>query len=380
MASKVTKRVGRRGVSYQVMVELPRDPITGKRRQKLLTARTEKEADLLAAQMLVSIANGGFAEADAKKLTVSEYLSGWLTYVEQTLRPSSFRRYSDVMQRHVIPIIGRVNLAKLTPLQVQNLYNDRLTKGKLSPTSVALIHNILHRALKQAVRWGLLTRNVTEAVEPPREVTPEYITWSESQVVAFLAVADADELGALWRLALLTGMRRGEVLGLRWEDVDLGRAVLAVKRTLSRGKGGTYTYGTPKTAHGRRSIALPRSVVDSLKSQRLKQVESRWEAGLAKKDDDLVFATVLGEPLHPNSVDYRFKRLIKQAGVPEIRFHDMRHTCATLMLANNVHPKIVQERLGHADVSMTLNRYSHVTMDMQRDAADQLDALVNGKL
>jgi integrase len=373
MKGQIKKRIGTRGVSWQIVVELPPDPMTGKRRQKFLTAPTKRGVEDLATELLASMSSGTFGEADAKKLTVGEYLTRWLASIEANVRPSSLRRYTEVVQKHITPIIGRVRLAKLTPLQVQNLYADRLTNGKLSPTTVALVHNVLHRALKQAVRWGLLTRNVTEAVEPPRETTPEYITWNEHQVAAFLAVTDQDEWAALWRLALLTGMRRGEILGLKWEDVDFARGVLAVKRTLSRGKDGTFVFGTPKTASGRRSIALPRSAVDSLRKHRVKQLEHKMKLGSSYHDQDLVFADALGDSIHPNTLDHRFKRLAVKAGLPEIRFHDLRHTSATLMLANGTHPKIVQERLGHSDVSMTLNRYSHVAMDMQREAADQLD-------
>jgi integrase len=374
MTSKIRKHVGKRGVSYQVTVELPPDPKTGKRRQKLLTARTKKEAETLAAQLVANIANGGFGEAEAKKLTLSQYLARWYPSLEGAVRPSTQRRYQDVLTQHVEPMLGTKNLSKLTPLEVQALYAEKLSAG-LSPTTVALIHNILHRALKQAVRWGLLTRNVTEAVTPPREAKLEYVTWNEQQVREFLVVSDGDEWAALWRLALTTGMRRGEILGLRWEDVDLDKGVLSVRRTLSRGTGGTYTYGTPKTTTGKRSIALTRSAVDSLKAHRRRQVEDRLKSPIYK-DEDLVFADSIGEPLHPNSLAYRFNKLIARAGVPRIRFHDLRHTSATLMLANGEHPKIVQERLGHADISMTLNRYSHVTMDMQRLAADRLDALI----
>lgn len=160
-------------------------------------------------------------------------------------------------------------------------------------------------------------------------------------------------------------MRRGEILGLKWEEVDLQRGALSVKHTLSRDNGGTYALGSPKTAHGRRSIALPRSVVESLRKHRVQQVEHKLGLGEAYKDADFVFATVLGEPLHPNTLAYRFKQITKLAKLPEIRIHDLRHTSATLMLANGEHPKVVQERLGHSDVSMTLNRYSHVTMTMQ---------------
>jgi integrase len=367
----------KRGANWSVLIDAPPDPVTGRRRQKRFTARTKREVEVLAAQFIASIENQGFSEADAKKLTVSEYMEQWLASIEPTLRPGSFRRYSEVVNKHIVPIVGRMQLAKLSPLNIQSLYANRLGVG-LSATTVALIHNVLHRALKQAVRWELLTRNVTEAVDPPRETTPEYITWNQRQVATFLAVADGDNLAALWRLALLTGMRRGELLGLKWEDIDLTRGVLAVRRTISRGSAGTYTFGAPKTAHGRRSIALPTSAVKSLHRHRTKQLEARLGKGSAYKDQDLVFADALGEPIHPNTLTHQFKQLCARVGVPVIRIHDLRHTSATLMLANGEHPKIVQERLGHADVGMTLNRYSHVTMDMQRTAADRLDYLISG--
>jgi integrase len=360
------------------MVDMPPDPVTGARRQKRITARTKNEVEVLRAKFIASVSQGGFAEADVKKITVGDYLTQWVASLGQSVRVTTAARYGEILMRHVIPVIGKVQLGKLAPLDIQRLYADRLAAG-LSPSTVALLHNILHKALKQGMRWGLLTRNVTEAVDPPKEATPEYVTWNQTQSAAFLSIADRDDLAALWRLALLTGMRRGEVLGLKWEDVDLARGMLAVRRTLSRGVGGGYIFGVPKTAHGRRSIALPKSVVDSLKKHRTAQVELRLKVGEAYDSKlDMVFANALGEPIHPNTLAARFTKLQAQAGVPKIRIHDLRHTSATLMLANGEHPKIVQERLGHSDVSMTLNRYSHVTMDMQKDAAARLDALMEG--
>lgn len=377
MASKIKKRVGERGVSYQVTVELPRDPITGKRRQKLITAPTKREVEALAHQWEHARATGVFGEADAQKLSVAAYLQRWLDFMKPSVRPSTHSRYSDLLTKHVLPFIGRKQLAKLNTLDLQTLYADRMMTG-MSTTTVRLLHGIINKALKQAVRWSILTRNVAEAVDLPRRATVEYVTWTPSQVSAFLAVAEADDLAALWRLALLTGLRRGEILGLRWEDIDLKRKVLSVQRTLSRGgPSGALAFGEPKSAHGRRLVALPQSLVSALQRHRTQQLEARLAVGTLYNDQSLVFANTLGGPLHPNSVVARFEALTKAASLPRIRFHDMRHTSATLMLSNGEHPKIVQERLGHADVSMTLNRYSHVTMDMQRDAADRLDELLD---
>ncbi len=373
MKGKITKR----GDSWSMMIDLPRHPITGKRRQRRITADTKREVEALATQALASIETGGFAEADAKKITVEAYLAQWLESIRGNVKPITMRHYGDLLRLHIVPAIGKVHLAKLSPSDLQRLYADRLTKGGLSPTSVGTIHVILHRALKQGMRWGLLARNVTEAVDPPRKNVPTCTTWSREQAADFLTVADQHTWAALWRLALFTGMRRGEMLALRWEDVDLQRSVLAVRQTYSRGGDG-FVFGTPKSAAGRRSIALPRSLVTALHKHRVEQVEGRLKLGTSYQDQGLVFANPLGEPLHPNTMTNQFKRLVVSAGVPLIRIHDLRHTSATLMLANNIHPKIVQERLGHSDVSMTLNRYSHVTMDMQRDAADQMDTLMEG--
>jgi integrase len=310
--------------------------------------------------------------ADADKITVGEFISRWLESSEPRLRPATFRRYHDMLNRHAKPQIGHIKLAKLTPLDLQRHYTDRLDAG-LSTTTVHHLHVMLHGALKQAVRWGMVARNVTEMVDAPRRTFPDITTWNAEQVGQFFEVSDQGDLGALWRLALLTGMRRGELLGLKWEDIDLDRGSLAVRRTLSRGKGGTWEIGQPKTATGRRSIALPQSCVTALRKHRVAQNTERLRLGELWEDNDFVFTNRTGGPLHVNSMMLQFRKLTEAAGLPKIRFHDLRHTSATLLLAKGVHPKIVQERLGHADISMTLNRYSHVTPDMQRLAADTLD-------
>jgi integrase len=224
MRGSITKR----GDSWSALVDLPPDPVTGKRRRKRITARTKREVETQVAE-LIHKAEIGFTAAG--KLTVREFFERWLESAAPTLRPATARRYRDVARLHIVGKIGNLRLAKLTPGDVQRLYADRLATG-LSPPSVHHIHAILHRALDQAVRWGLLMRNVTDAVDPPRRSSPEMRTWDTRQVATVLTVAAGDELEALWRLALLTGMRRGELLGLRWSDVDLDAGALSVRRTL----------------------------------------------------------------------------------------------------------------------------------------------------
>jgi integrase len=173
------------------------------------------------------------------------------------VRPTTQERYTDLVDKHINPIIGYIQLAKLTPLDIQRLYADRLSKGKLSPTTVGYLHCILRKALKQGMQWGLLTRNVTEAVDRPRRLPPEYTTWNKQQVTKFLAVVDDDELAALWRLALLTGMRRGGILDLKWENLDLARGVLAVKQTLIRENGGHSSSANQKQHRGIDLLCYP---------------------------------------------------------------------------------------------------------------------------
>ena len=370
MQGSIQKHVGKRGTSWYATIDLPPDSITGKRRQKRVSAPTKRECEARIRDILNQ--SDMNHSADAQKITYAEYVGRWLESVEPSLRPATFRRYRDMLNRHAVPRIGHIKLIKLSPLDLQRLYADRLASG-LSSTTVHLLHVVLHRTLKQAVRWGMVSRNVTEMVDPPRRTFPEITTWNSDQVARFLEAGDQHYLGALWRLALLTGMRRGELLGLKWEDIDLEQGTLAVRRTLSRGQGGTWEIGHPKTTSGQRSIALPRSCVTVLKKHRVAQNTERLRLGALWDDHDFVFTNRAGGPLHVNSMVLQFEKLTKATGLPKIRFHDLRHTSATLLLAKGIHPKIVQERLGHSDISMTLNRYSHVTPDMQRSAADTLD-------
>lgn len=373
MKGSIEKRVGKRGTTWYGKYDFL-DPATGKRVHRRVSAPTRKECDArLRAAIQTSERGGSVAD---ERLSVRAYSDRWLAAIESTVRPATYRRYADMLRLHVLPAVGGIQVAKLSPLDLQRLYADRLAYG-LSATTVHHMHAIIHRALKQAMRWGLVDRNVSEMVDSPRRVQPDVTTWNTVQVAAVLSAGDDTDLAALWRLALLTGMRRGELLGVMWEDLDLDRGMLAVRRTLSRGKGGTWELGQPKTASGRRSIALPASCVTALRKHRARQAAERLRLGPIWQDQGFVFTNETGGPVHVNSLMHYFRKLIAAADVPTIRFHDLRHTSATLLLAEGVHPKIVQERLGHADISMTLNRYSHVMPGMQRQAADTLDAALD---
>lgn len=367
-------------ITYTVRVDVGTDPVTGKRNQKRISAPTVKELKRLYTETLSKVQRGTYVEET--KATVAEYLPRWLDAIKPTIRPASHDRYTRIVHKQIIPVLGTVPLPKLTPLAVQDWY-ARLLAANLSPSTVALYHSVLHRALDQAVKWQMIPRNVCDAVDAPRETTPELQVWTADQARAFLTATAGDELAAVWSLALYSGMRRGEMLALRWGDVDLDRGTVAVRRNLTRGADG-LVFGEPKTKAGRRSIALPAPAVAALRAHKAQQNTRRLGAGEAWHDDDLVFDRGDGRVLHPNNITHGFTRAVKRYNegrpkderLPVIRLHDLRHTAATLMLALGEHPKIVQERLGHSDISMTLGRYSHVTMDMQRDAADRLGRLL----
>jgi integrase len=247
-------------------------------------------------------------------------------------------------------------------------------RGGLSARTVVRYHQILHAALRQAVRWQLLLRNPADAVEPPRPARRELRTTTPEQARAVMAAADATQIGAFVRLALLTGMRRGELLGLRWQDVEGGS--VHVQQTAQRIPGQGIVFRQPKTRLSRRAVALSTDAVGVLRTHRARQAEEKLLAGPAYRDQGLVFATGLGTPIEPGNLRRTWLRVTAAAGVPGLRIHDLRHAHATLMLGQGVHPKVVSERLGHASVNITLDTYSHVLPGLQAAAAEALDAVL----
>ena len=307
---------------------------------------------------------------------VEDYLNRWLEdSVKESVRASTHERYESVCRVHINPYVGDKTLADLTEMDVQSLYRERLGSG-CSPRTVQYVHLTLHKALKQAVGWRLVPRNVAEAAVPPRVQKKEIRVLSPAQAKVFLRSVEGHRLEAMFALAVTTGMRQGEMTGLRWEDVDLEDGTLYVLRTLSKTRDG-IVFNQPKTAKGRRSVALTRLAIGALKKHRARQ---QAEKGSWKKDHGLVFPNVHGEPRSQREPMIKaLKKALERAGLPVVRFHDLRHTAATLMLSKGVHPKIVSEMLGHGDVAFTLTVYSHVLKGMQKGATQAIDEALGGE-
>jgi integrase len=292
--------------------------------------------------------------------------------VLDTVRPTTYECYEQIVRIHVRPALGGVKLKNLTPAHVRGLYREKPQAG-LSPRTVQYIHVTLHKALKQAAQDGLIARNATEAVKAPQVRRQEIRPLSAAQVKVFLETACEDRLEALIVLAIHTGLRQGELLGLKWEDVDLEDGTLRVRRTLATAKGGPVLMA-PKTKSSRRSVKLTQGAMDALRSHLKGQLQEIDGAGSLWQENGLVFASEIGEFLDRRYLtSRRFKALLERAQLPEIRFHDLRHTCATLLLSSNVNPKIVSEMLGHATIAITLDTYSHVLPNMRDQAAAAME-------
>jgi integrase len=310
--------------------------------------------------------------------TVRQYLTGWVETVRPTLGKASAYKYGSYVKLHVIPTLGSLQLAKLTAQHLQRLYAAKLNEG-LTPTTVNLIHKVLHRALEDALRWGLVQRNVCELIDPPRRAHHEMSPHSADEARRLLEAVTGDRLEALAILALTTGMRQGELMALKWRNIDLSNATLQVQTTAKLVNGQLFVEET-KTRRSRRRIALSPMAVEALKRHKARQNEERLRAGTRWQDNDYVFPNTIGKLLDPRSLRRRwFDKVLERAGLPHIRFHDTRHTAATLLLLQGVHPKVVSEMLGHASIAITLDLYSHVLPDMQRDASAAMERLFNGQ-
>jgi integrase len=336
--------------------------------------RTKREAEIARIEILADLQRGEHVSPD--KVSVAGFLqTEWLPSMRPSLRPSTYEGYVLDIQR-VVGRIGERRLQSLTAPMLTRLYGE--LGESLAPRTVRGVHTVLRQALADAVAWERLSRNPADRAKPPSLASIEDMpprTWSARQLDDFLESVRDNRLYAAWRVLAMTGLRRGELLGLGWESVDLSAGRVAITRTLIEGSGAPR-FSEPKTKRGRRSVALDAETVGALREHRERQLDERVAWGPAYEDHGLVFCRENGTPIWPRTFSRSFEKHVRAAGLPKIRLHDLRHTHATLALAAGIHPKVVQERLGHAAISITLDTYSHAIPAMQEDAAAKIAALL----
>ncbi len=350
---------------------------------------TKKDAERALRELLHSVEKGSYVKLS--KVSRAEFLEEWLQgYVELNCSPRTKASYEMIIRRHLIPELGGILLSQLGPRHLQAFYSQQKVqgrvdgKGPLSSKTVRYCHSLLAEALEHAVKMGLVSRNVARATEAPRVDHKVMSTLMLEDIPKFLGAAKGTPYHTLFYLLLHTGLRRGEALALRWKNVDLGLPSLGVLGYLSVTEtvyrlAGDYIVKEPKTPSSRRRIALPPSLVLVLRQHRTEQEAQQALLGKPLIDNDFVFAHPDGNPLDPSTVSHAFNKVIRKAGLPHIRLHDLRHTHASLLLQAGVHPKVVQERLGHSSIRVTLDTYSHVMGGLQEAAAQHFDELLTSR-
>jgi integrase len=364
--------------SWEIKYDAGRDPITGRRRTRYATVKGgKKAAQQELRRLLATVDEGRFVEPS--KLTVGQYLERWLDeHAKHKVSAKTFERYAELLRLHAVPVIGHHPLTRLEPLHIQAIHAGMRVRH-LSAQTIKHCHRVLSEALKQAVRLRLVADNPAAAVDAPRVARIEMKVLDQAQTGALLRAAEKSTIYAPVLLAVTTGMRRGEILGLHWKDVDLDRRNLSVAQTLEETKAGGLVFKTPKTERSRRTITLPAIAVDALRQHRARQAADRLRVGSLWIDHDLVCCRPDGMPLSPRQLSKTFAALSRRLKLG-VRFHDLRHTHMSHLLAAGVHPKVASERAGHASISITLDVYSHVIPGMQEDAANKIDDALRAHL
>ncbi|MFC3207402.1 tyrosine-type recombinase/integrase [Aquamicrobium soli] len=354
----------------------------GKRRRKWHTFHTtsKRRAEEECARLITLMTSGNYVEPS--KQTVAEYLDEWLDFVKPSVSPKTHERYSEICRKTIVPQIGDVILSKLKTDKIDAAFSKMLTsgrrngKGGLSPRTVHHARRVLIKALGQAVTWERLTKNPAQATTPPKVERKKMLAYDAEQTALLLEAFRPTRSFIPVLLAVMCGLRRGEVLALRWRHVELGdnRRSLSVEESAEQTKEGVR-YKEPKSGKAR-TVSLSSTVVAELKAHRARQAEEQLRLGLRPDGDSFVVAQADGSPIQPQSLTHEWVRLLGKTTLPRIRFHDLRHTHASQMLAAGVHPKVASERLGHSTIGITLDLYSHVMPGMQADAAEQVDAAI----
>lgn len=356
----------------------------GKPKRRTFYGKTRKEAVEKMEEAKQSLKQGTYVEPN--KIALGDWIEKWLeNYKKPNLKQSTYEGYHITAKTHIIPSLGKIPLSKLQANDLQKFYIDKLTKGRVSDGSglttqyVRHMHIIIRGALQQAVKENLIPRNVADATEPPAVKHDKVTFLTEEQLQQFLSEVKNDRLSSAFILEIATGLRRGELLGLCWDSVDLEKGIITIRRQLLSLKDGLKLEDTTKTKSGKRSIPIPANVLKELKSHKVRQSKEKLQAGELYQENGLVFCKEDGTPLEPRNFTKKFQRLLKQAGLAKVRLHDLRHSHASLLLKKGIHPKIVQERLGHSSITVTLDKYSHLVPGLQEKATGLINDLFDTK-
>ena len=361
-----------------------RDVATGKRKRRWHSfTGAKRAAQIECARLIADLSGGGYVEP--ARTTLAEFLERWLEHVKTQVSPRSHERYCELARKNIVPLLGTTALSKLQPTAISSAYakalagGQRKRSGGLAPRTVHHMHRTLRQALQQAVRWQILVRNPADLVKPPRVERAKSTTLSAEQAAQLLGALAHSRVYWPTLVALATGMRRGEVLALRWQHVDLERGVLEVVETIEETKT-SLRFKPPKNGKTR-AITLPAFAVAELRRLKLEQAQELLRLGIRQTGATLVCGRADGEVHKPLALTYEFARFVRQLkDLPQVRFHDLRHSHATQLLASGVHPKIAQERLGHSSVGITLDLYSHAVESLQDEAASRVDAALGRAL
>lgn len=361
---------------WAIVIDVP-DPRTGKRRRKWYSFRgTKRQAQIESARLISEFKSGNALEPT--KTTVAEYLEKWLEHIKTQVSPRTAERYGELAKKNIGALIGGIPLTKLTPMAISTAYSTALTSGRrngsggLSPRTVHHCHRVLKQALAQAVRWQILARSPVDAVDPPKVERSTMTTYDLKQTGQLIEAMRGTRLFAPTLLAVLLGMRRGEIAALRWRSVNLEAGQIAVVESAEQ-MNGAVRLKPPKSGRAR-TVALAQTIVEELCAYRVSQAQELLKLGVRLSDDHFVCAHPDGRMMQPTWITHEWIRLIRGTGLPAYRFHDLRHAHATHLLASGAHPKVASERLGHSKIGITLDLYSHVMPGMQEDAAARVDA------
>ncbi|EUB95593.1 integrase family protein [Rhizobium sp. CF080] len=363
---------------WAIVLDVP-DPETGKRRRKWHTFHgTKRQAETECARLIAELDGGSYIEP--AKTTVREFFVEWLKHEKANVSPKTHQRYEELLLKNVAPILGSITLNKLTAAKIDGAWGKLLEsgrrdgKGGLSPRTVGHCRRVMLTAMEQAVTWDLMKRNPVAVTRPPKVERSKMEAFDAPQTSVMLDDLRSSRVFIPALLAALCGLRRGEILALRWRNIDFANAAVAVRESAEQ-VGTEVRYKETKSGKAR-TVALSSTVLEELKRHRLAQAEEQLKIGIRPGDDSFVVAQADGRPLKPVSLTHEWTRLLAKTSLPRIRFHDLRHSHATQLLAAGVHPKIASERLGHSTIGITLDLYSHVMPGMQANAAEQVDAAI----